>query len=142
MFIYVNSSGASASSGYGVRLQITCPSLLLESLWVFSYEEAIQLHYGTSVVLCRCPLMPAILHGEPCEIFLHQCSSIISVKDTLKILKQLPDIGRAGMAFFPDRINFGGHVRDFRMSASDHHMTFIVSVQLNTQQTKPNDHKL
>jgi hypothetical protein len=43
-----------------------------QGLWILSYEEAIQLAYGTSVVLLRCPLMPEIMHGRAPEVFLHQ----------------------------------------------------------------------
>jgi hypothetical protein len=32
----------------------------------------IQLAYGTSVVLLRCPLVPEIMLGRAVEIFLHQ----------------------------------------------------------------------
>jgi hypothetical protein len=33
-------------------------------LWNLSYAVAIQLAYGTSVVLLRCPFMPIIMHGR------------------------------------------------------------------------------
>jgi hypothetical protein len=41
-------------------------------LWILSCEEAIQLAYGTSVVLLRCPFEPEIMHGRAPEVFLHQ----------------------------------------------------------------------
>jgi hypothetical protein len=44
----------------------------LQGLWIISYEEAIQLAYGTSVVLLRCPFLPEIMHGRAPEVFLHQ----------------------------------------------------------------------
>jgi hypothetical protein len=34
----------------------------------FSCEEAIQLAYGTSVVLLRCPFVPEIMHGRAPEV--------------------------------------------------------------------------
>jgi hypothetical protein len=40
--------------------------------WILSCEEAIELAYGTSVVLFRCPFVPEIIHGGAPEIFLHQ----------------------------------------------------------------------
>jgi hypothetical protein len=39
---------------------------------LISCEEAIQLAYGTSVILLRCPLVPEIMHGRAPEFFLHQ----------------------------------------------------------------------
>jgi hypothetical protein len=41
-------------------------------LWILSCEEAIQLAYGTSVVLLRCPTVPEIMQGRVPEVFLHQ----------------------------------------------------------------------
>jgi hypothetical protein len=35
-------------------------------------EEAIQLAYGTLMVLLRCPFEPEIMHGRAPEVFLHQ----------------------------------------------------------------------
>jgi hypothetical protein len=35
-------------------------------------EEAIQLAYGMSVVLLRCPFVPEILNGRASEVFFHQ----------------------------------------------------------------------
>jgi hypothetical protein len=43
-----------------------------EGLWILPCEEVIQLAYGTSVVLRRCPFVPEIVHGRATEIFLHQ----------------------------------------------------------------------
>ena len=37
-----------------------------------SCEEAIQLDYGTSVVLLRCPLVLDIMYEGATEVFLHQ----------------------------------------------------------------------
>jgi hypothetical protein len=39
---------------------------------MLSCEKAIQLAYGTLVVLLRCPFMPKIIHGRAPEVFLHQ----------------------------------------------------------------------
>jgi hypothetical protein len=38
----------------------------------FHVKEAIQLAYGMSVVLLKCPFVPEIMHGGAPEIFLHQ----------------------------------------------------------------------
>jgi hypothetical protein len=43
-----------------------------QGLWILSCEEAIQLAYGTSVVLLRYPFVPEIMHGRAPEVFLHQ----------------------------------------------------------------------
>jgi hypothetical protein len=43
-----------------------------QELWVLSCEEAIQLVYGSSVVLLRCPFVPKIMHGRAPEVFPHQ----------------------------------------------------------------------
>jgi hypothetical protein len=43
-----------------------------QGLWILSCEEAIQLAYGTLVVLLRCPFVPEIMHGRAPEVFLHQ----------------------------------------------------------------------
>jgi hypothetical protein len=42
-----------------------------QGLWILSCEEAIQLAYGTSVVLLGCQLVPEIMHGRGHEVFLH-----------------------------------------------------------------------
>jgi hypothetical protein len=42
-----------------------------QGLWILSCVEAIQLAYGTSVVLLRCPFVPEIMHGRAPEVFLH-----------------------------------------------------------------------
>jgi hypothetical protein len=38
----------------------------------FKEGQAIQLAYGTSVVLLRYPFVPEIMHGRAPEVFLHQ----------------------------------------------------------------------
>jgi hypothetical protein len=43
-----------------------------QGLWILSCEEAIQLAYGTLVVLLRCPFVSEIIHGRTSEVFLHQ----------------------------------------------------------------------
>jgi hypothetical protein len=43
-----------------------------QGLWILSCEEAIQLPYGTSGVLLRCPFVPEIMHRRAPEFFLHQ----------------------------------------------------------------------
>jgi hypothetical protein len=43
-----------------------------QGLWITACEEAIQLAYGTSVVLLRCPFVPEIMHGRATEVFLLQ----------------------------------------------------------------------
>jgi hypothetical protein len=43
-----------------------------QELWILSCEEAIQLAYGTSLVLLRYPFVPEIMHGRAPEVFLHQ----------------------------------------------------------------------
>jgi hypothetical protein len=43
-----------------------------QGLCILSCEEAIQLAYGKSVVLLRCPFVPEIMHGGAPEVFLHQ----------------------------------------------------------------------
>jgi hypothetical protein len=43
-----------------------------QGLWILSCEEAIQLAYGTSMVLLRCPFVPEIMHGTAPEVFLQQ----------------------------------------------------------------------
>jgi hypothetical protein len=40
--------------------------------WIISCEEAIELAYGTSVVLLRCPFVPEIMNARAPEVFLHQ----------------------------------------------------------------------
>jgi hypothetical protein len=49
-----------------------------QGLWILSCEEAIQLAYGTSVVLLRFPFVPEIIHGRAPEVFLHQLSWNVS----------------------------------------------------------------
>jgi hypothetical protein len=44
----------------------------VQGLWIISREEAIQLAYGTSVVLLRYPFVPEIMHGRAPEVFFHQ----------------------------------------------------------------------
>jgi hypothetical protein len=46
---------------------------------VLSCEEAIQLAYGTSMVLLRCPFVPEIMHGRAPEVFLHQSSWNVAI---------------------------------------------------------------
>ena len=43
-----------------------------QGLLILSCDKSIQLAYGTSVVLLRCPLVPGIMQGEAPEVFLHQ----------------------------------------------------------------------
>jgi hypothetical protein len=43
-----------------------------QGLWILSCEEAIELAYGTLVVLLRCPFVPEIMQGRVPEVFLHQ----------------------------------------------------------------------
>jgi hypothetical protein len=46
-----------------------------QGLWILSCEEAIQLAYGTSMVLLRYPFVPDIMHGSlgrAPKVFLHQ----------------------------------------------------------------------
>jgi hypothetical protein len=43
-----------------------------QGLWILSSEEAIQLAYGTSAVLLRCPFVPEIMHGRAPEVFLYK----------------------------------------------------------------------
>jgi hypothetical protein len=50
-----------------------------QGLWILSCEEAIQLAYGTSVVLPRCPFIPEIMHGRVPEVFLHQLSWNVAI---------------------------------------------------------------
>jgi hypothetical protein len=47
--------------------------------WLLSCEEAIQLTYGTSVVLLRYPFVPEIMHGRAPEVFLHQLSWNVAI---------------------------------------------------------------
>jgi hypothetical protein len=44
----------------------------LQGLWILSCEEAIQLAYGMTVVLFRCPFVPEIMHGRAPAVFLYQ----------------------------------------------------------------------
>jgi hypothetical protein len=43
-----------------------------QEIWILSFEKAIQMAYGTSVVLLRCPFVPEVMHGRAPEVFLHQ----------------------------------------------------------------------
>jgi hypothetical protein len=43
-----------------------------QDLWILSFEEDIQLAYGTSMVILRCPFVPEIMHRRATEVFLHQ----------------------------------------------------------------------
>jgi hypothetical protein len=43
-----------------------------QKLGILSYEEAVRLAYGTSVVLLKCPFVPEIMHARASEVFLHQ----------------------------------------------------------------------
>jgi hypothetical protein len=43
-----------------------------QGLLILSCDETIQLAYGTSVVLLRCPFVPEKMHGRAPEVFLHQ----------------------------------------------------------------------
>ena len=45
-------------------LPLTTVGLNPLSDWIFSCYEAIQLAYGTLMVLLMCPLVPEIMHGE------------------------------------------------------------------------------
>jgi hypothetical protein len=42
-----------------------------KGLWTFSYDEATQLAFGTSVVLLRYPFVAEITYGRAPEVFLH-----------------------------------------------------------------------
>jgi hypothetical protein len=44
----------------------------LDVTYLLKSEEAVQLAYGTSVVLHRYSFVPEIVHGMALEIFLHQ----------------------------------------------------------------------
>jgi hypothetical protein len=50
-----------------------------QGLWIFSCEEAIQLAYGTPVVLLGFPFLPEIMHGRAPEVFLHQYSWNVTI---------------------------------------------------------------
>jgi hypothetical protein len=43
-----------------------------QGIWILSCGEAIQLAYGTLVVLLKCLFVPEILHERAPEVFLHQ----------------------------------------------------------------------
>jgi hypothetical protein len=43
-----------------------------QGLQILSCDEAIQLDYGMSVVLLRCPFVPEVMHGKASEAFVHQ----------------------------------------------------------------------
>jgi hypothetical protein len=47
--------------------------------WIFSCEEAVQLAYGMSMVLFRCPFVPEIMHRRASEVFLHQLSWNVAI---------------------------------------------------------------
>ena len=48
--------------------------------WILLCDEDIQLAYGKSVVLVRCPLVPEKMHGCLPEVFLHQCFFTVLVQ--------------------------------------------------------------
>jgi hypothetical protein len=50
-----------------------------QGLWILSCEEAIQLVYGTSLVLLRFPFVPEIIHGRAPEFFFHQESWNVAI---------------------------------------------------------------
>jgi hypothetical protein len=50
-----------------------------EGTWILSCEEAIQLAYGTSVVLLQCPFVHEIMHGGAPEVFLHKLSWNVAI---------------------------------------------------------------
>jgi hypothetical protein len=54
------------------HLLLTAVGSYLARLLIPSCEEAIQLVFGTALVLRRCPIMPEIMHGWIPEVFLHQ----------------------------------------------------------------------
>jgi hypothetical protein len=56
-----------------------CGFVSRQGLWILSCEEAIQLAYGTSVVLLRCPFVPEIMHGKAPEVFLHLLSWNVAI---------------------------------------------------------------
>jgi hypothetical protein len=43
-----------------------------QGLWILSFEEAIQLAYGTSMVPLRCPFVPEIMHRRAPDVSPHQ----------------------------------------------------------------------
>ena len=43
-----------------------------QGLWIFSFEEAIQLGYIMLLVQLRCLLVPEIMHGGAPEVFFHK----------------------------------------------------------------------
>jgi hypothetical protein len=47
-------------------------------LWILSCEEAIQLAYGTSVVLHRCPFVSEIMHGRAPEVFISKAGTLLN----------------------------------------------------------------
>jgi hypothetical protein len=49
-----------------------CGFVSRQRLWILSCEKAIQLAYGTSAVLIRCPFLPEITHEGAPEVFLHE----------------------------------------------------------------------
>jgi hypothetical protein len=50
-----------------------------QGLWILSCEEAIQLAYGTYVVLLGYPFVPEIMQGRAPEVFLHQYSWNVAI---------------------------------------------------------------
>jgi hypothetical protein len=60
-------------------LPLTAVGSNLDRTWIFSCEEAIQLAYGTTVVLLRCPFVPEIMHGGAPEVFLRQFSWNVAI---------------------------------------------------------------
>jgi hypothetical protein len=47
-----------------------------QGLWILSYEEAVDVVYGTSVVLLRCPFVPEIMDGRAPEVESIYCVSV------------------------------------------------------------------
>jgi hypothetical protein len=62
-------------------------SLTLKGLWlesckgigILSFEEAIQVAYGTWMVLLRCPFVPGIMHRGASEVFFNQLSWKVTI---------------------------------------------------------------
>jgi hypothetical protein len=50
-----------------------------QGLLILSCEEAIQVAYGTPVVLLRCTFVPEIMHGRAPVVFLHQKSWNVAI---------------------------------------------------------------
>ena len=53
------------------RIMALCFCFFKYSPQLFQLQNAIQLAYGTSVVLLRCPVVPEIIHRVEPEVFLH-----------------------------------------------------------------------